>query len=97
MHRSGIVALALLAAAAGLSAAETADPPKPDAEAPKEKLICRGERGGGIGARPKRTCLTRAQWKELDERTRKSVDEMGRSDAAACRLQGQGQMSSSCN
>ncbi|MBS1239577.1 MAG: hypothetical protein H6R45_283 [Proteobacteria bacterium] len=97
MKNAGIIALLVLTAAVAASAAENGGDANGQAEAKKEKLICRTERGAGLGARVKRTCMTKAQWDELAERSKKVADEMGRSGAEACRLKGSEQMTSPCN
>ncbi len=47
------------------------------AEAPKEeKKICRTERATGSLTRQTRICMTAAEWRETQNRTRKGVSEM---------------------
>jgi hypothetical protein len=44
--------------------------------AKQEKKICRTSKMTGSLTRRSRICLTAAQWRELNDRTRKGVDEM---------------------
>jgi hypothetical protein len=45
-------------------------------EAPPEKRICRTEKMTGSLTRRTRICLTEAQWRELNARTQRGVQEM---------------------
>jgi len=76
MKNAGIIALLVLTAQLPLRRRKRRRRER-QAEAKKEKLICRSERGAGLGARAKRTCMTKAQWDELAERSKKVADEMG--------------------
>lgn len=67
------IAMAMTGAAA--SAQEAQEAPK------KEKKICRSEKMTGSLTRSSRICLTEAQWRELNNRTRKGLEEMGQSGA----------------
>jgi predicted secreted protein len=67
--------------AAGLAALAAAGPAlagdEDAAEKPKkEKKICRTESVTGSLARKRRICMTEAEWKEVNDRTRKDVDDM---------------------
>ena len=42
----------------------------------EERKICRTDRVTGSLTRRNRICLTRAQWREVHDRTRRGVDEM---------------------
>ena len=97
MKIAGIAILPVLAAAMSLSAAESGDQTAAQADLKKDKVICKTERGGGIGARSKRICMTRAQWDELAAKSRKGADQAGRTGADACRQQSAQQMTSPCN
>ena len=52
-------------------------------EAKPEKKICRTEKMTGSLTRRSRICLTEAQWRELNNRTKKGVDEMVSSASGA--------------
>ena len=65
-----ILIAGLMAVTATSVAAQEAQQP------PKEKKICRSERMTGSLTRSTRICLTAAQWKEVNDRTRRGVDEM---------------------
>ena len=67
---ASVMAMAVSGPAA--SAQEAQDAPEP----PREKKICRTERATGSLTRRTRTCLTEAQWRELNSRTYKGVSEM---------------------
>lgn len=77
-----IAALApvLLMSAVAVSAAGADEPAATDS-AREEKKICRTERMTGSLTRRTRICLTAEQWRELNDRTRKGLNEMSR-DAA---------------
>ena len=72
--KSLFIAAAMAMAVTGVaaSAQEAQDAPEP----PREKKICRTEKATGSLTRRTRTCLTEAQWRELNNRTRRGVDEM---------------------
>lgn len=72
--KSLFVAAAMAMAVSGVaaSAQEAQDAP----EQPREKKICRTEKATGSLTRRTRICLTEAQWRELNDRTRRGVDEM---------------------
>jgi len=74
---ASLLSLSLVGAPAG---AQDDEGPK------KEKKICRTSKMTGSLTRRSRICLTEAQWRELNNRTRKGVDEMvgGASGAPAC-------------
>jgi len=65
-------AMAMAVTGGAASAQEAQEAP----EAPPEKKICRTERATGSLTRRTRTCLTEAQWRELNSRTYKGVSEM---------------------
>jgi hypothetical protein len=69
--KSILIAAAIAVTLSGVSASA-----QEAAEPPKEKKICRSERMTGSLTRSTRICLTAAQWKEVNDRTRKGVDEM---------------------
>lgn len=77
--KTGLLAAALLALliSAGASAQEAEQPAK------KEKKICRTEKMTGSLTRRSRICLTEAEWRELNDRTRRGVDEMTSSASGA--------------
>ena len=72
------VTTVVAALALSLSGVAVAAQESPEAEiAPvKEKKICRTEKMTGSLTRRTRICMTAAQWKELNDRTRRGVDEM---------------------
>ena len=72
MTKTNLIAAAALLAA---SAALAAPPAAPDGTK-QEKKICKTERMTGSLTRRSRICLTEAQWREVNNRTRKGVDEM---------------------
>ena len=82
--KSSILAAAAIIAFAGVAAsaqeAQNAEQPQ------EEKKICRTERATGSLTRRTRICLTAAQWRELNDRTRKGLNEMasGASGGKAC-------------
>ena len=43
-----------------------------------EKVICKTKKVTGSRTKVKRTCMTKAQWDELAERTKKSMDDFSR-------------------
>jgi hypothetical protein len=67
-----------------------------DEAAKEEKKICRTEKMTGSLTRRSRICLTQAQWRELNNRTRKGVDELQGSGSGASRCIA-GAMDVSCN
>ena len=50
-----------------------------EAEPQEEKKICRTSKVTGSLTRRSRICMTEAQWREVNERTRRGVDEMASS------------------
>ena len=72
--KSILVAAAMAMAASGVaaSAQEAREAPEP----PRERKICRTEKATGSLTRRTRICMTEAQWRELNDRTRRGVDEM---------------------
>jgi len=76
MTKGGIVALAVILATTGAAAAD----PQPDPQQ-SEKKICRTEKATGSLTRRTRICLTEAQWRELNARTQRSMQEMQNSAA----------------
>ena len=75
MKLTGILAATFLVATGGLNAAAPA-PANSDAQARQEKKICRSEKATGSLTRRTRICMTAAEWRELNQRTRRGVDEM---------------------
>jgi hypothetical protein len=67
--KSILVGVALAIAVTGVAAAA-------EDEAPPEKKICRTEKMTGSLTRRTRICLTEAQWRELNSRTQRGVQEM---------------------
>ena len=78
MKLSMIVAAVLMA---GTGAAISAQEAQTDQQAQDEKKICRTERATGSLTRRTRICMTAAQWRELNSRTRKGLEEMGQTGA----------------
>lgn len=71
----------ILAAAVALAMTSvTASAQEADTEK-SEKKICRTEKATGSLTRRTRICLTETQWRELNDRTRRGVDEMNREAA----------------
>jgi len=77
--KSIFVAAALAMTVTGVAASAEEQPAQ---EEPKpEKKICRTDRATGSLTRRTRICMTEAQWRELNSRTRRGVDEMQGSSA----------------
>lgn len=75
--RTSIGMLAALAIAVSGAGAPGAMAAAAKDEAPKkEKKICRTSKMTGSLTRRSRICMTEAQWRELNDRTRRGVDEM---------------------
>ena len=70
-----LIAAAMAMTVTGASAA--AQEAKPE----KEKKICRTEKMTGSLTRRTRICMTESEWRELNTRTRKGLDQMGQSGA----------------
>ena len=70
--KSILMAAAITMAVAGVAA--TAQ--EAQEEPPPERKICRSEKATGSLTRRTRICMTEAQWRELNSRTRRGVDEM---------------------
>ncbi|HWK42662.1 MAG TPA: hypothetical protein VNR60_12120 [Croceibacterium sp.] len=83
MRIPAIAAAALAMTATSAIAAESTE----NAEEKSEKKICRTERMTGSLTRSTRICLTEAQWREVNDRTRRGLDEMGRSAAGGTAVQ----------
>ncbi len=62
--------------AANAAPAEQTRAAAAEAEPQEERKICRTERATGSLTRRTRICLTAAQWREVNDRTRRGVDEM---------------------
>lgn len=79
-----LVADAAEEAAVNSTRAPEDGPAAADGEA--EKKICRTEKATGSLTRRTRICLTQAQWREIQDRSRRGVDEMvgGASGAPSC-------------
>ena len=85
------------AAAASPSAATAAV--EGDGEPQPEKKICRSSKVTGSLTRRSRICMTEAQWREVNDRTRRGMDEMTgmASGAPRCITTGaQGPMDAAC-
>ena len=70
-----MIALVAFTCATSVLAEEAQEAPAPPA---KEKKICRTEKITGSRSRVRRTCLTRAQWDEIAEATRKNMNDFYR-------------------
>jgi hypothetical protein len=68
----GMAAAAMMVSGVALSAQDAQEA----REEPREKKICRTERATGSLTRRTRICMTEAQWRELNSRTYKGVNEM---------------------
>ena len=79
-----IVPAAFAALSTGAMAAAPEQPASAD-PARAEKKICRSERATGSLTRRTRICLTAAEWQELNNRTRRGVDEMVSGASGGCR------------
>lgn len=90
----------LLIASATIAAAPAEQPASDDgaaegaatgvhANAEAERKVCRTEKATGSLTRRTRICLTAAQWREINDRTRRGVDEMvgGASGAQSCKYE----------
>ena len=73
----GVAALAM-AVTGVAAAAQDAEP-----EAAQEKKICRTSKMTGSLTRRTRICMTEAEWRELNARTQRGVDEMNREAAGS--------------
>jgi len=71
-----VLAAALAVTGIAVSAQESQESQGQQEEPKKEKKICRTERATGSLTRRTRICMTDAQWRELNSRTRRGVDEM---------------------
>jgi len=78
MRKVYLASAALLLMAAGAISAQEVQVGSGDDAAAQEKKICRSQRMTGSLTRTTRICLTKAQWDELNTRTRKSVDDISR-------------------
>ena len=65
---------AILLMSAGAIAASAQEQPA-ESEAKEEKKICRVDKATGSLTRRTRVCMTRAQWQEFHNRTRKGLDD----------------------
>ncbi|MBO9519256.1 MAG: hypothetical protein J7493_14425 [Porphyrobacter sp.] len=52
--------------------------------ASQEKKICKTEKMTGSLTRSRRICLTRAEWQELQNRTKRGVDRMTGDSSGGC-------------
>ena len=72
------------------TAASAAPPPEQPAEqgaerpAQPERKVCRTERATGSLTRRTRICLTAAQWREVNDRTRRGLDDLVRGASGGC-------------
>jgi predicted secreted protein len=71
------LAFGLIAVPASAQDAQSAE--SAEEEPKEEKKICRTDRATGSLTRRTRVCLTAAQWRELNSRTKRGMDEMQRS------------------
>ena len=78
-----IVLAAFAALSTGAMAAAPEQPASSD-PARAEKKICRSERATGSLTRRTRICLTAAEWQELNNRTRRGVDDMVSGASGGC-------------
>lgn len=67
---------AIAAAPADQPASEGAAAARAPADSAAEKKICRTEKATGSLTRRTRICMTAAQWREINDRTRRGVGEM---------------------
>jgi hypothetical protein len=74
----GLLALAVLALGVAPALAQDA----PDS-ASEEKKVCKTEKVTGSRTRTQRICMTETQWRELEARTRKGLEEMSQSASGA--------------
>ena len=74
MRQLAIVMAAALAASGVAATAQ--DSQEAQEEPQREKKICRTSKATGSLTRRTRICMTEAQWRELNDRTRRGVDEM---------------------
>lgn len=74
------IGLAICLAAFGVSASAQEAAPE---EAQQEKKICRTQKATGSLTRRTRICMTETQWRELNNRTRRGLEEMGQSGSGA--------------
>ena len=79
------LSMAMAVGGIGSTGLNAAAPAARDAEQPERK-ICRTTKMTGSLTRRTRICLTEAQWRELNDRTRRGLDEMigSASGAPAC-------------
>ena len=83
--RIGIAAAALvMTLTSGGAAAQDAGREAEEA-AKQEKKICRTTKMTGSLTRQRRTCLTATEWRQLNDRTRKGLDELVGSASGAPR------------
>jgi len=84
-----ILGAAMLIVAASALAAPPQEQPAEQAP-PPEKKVCRTERATGSLTRRTRICLTAAQWREVNDRTRRGLDEFVRDASGGCMAPGRG-------
>jgi hypothetical protein len=85
--KNRILGAALLVAAGGVLAAPPQEQPAQQSAqqaAQPEKKICRTERATGSLTRRTRICLTAAQWREINDRTRHGIDEFVGDASGGC-------------
>lgn len=85
--KARILGAALLVVAAGVLAAAPAEQPAQQSAqqaTQPEKKICRTERATGSLTRRTRICLTAAQWREVNNRTRNGIDEFVGDASGGC-------------
>lgn len=82
MKVSAIGAVLVLAVGSAATAVGAAAPPA-DQPAQQEKKICRSEKMTGSLTRRTRICMTEREWRELNDRTRRGVNELQGSGSGA--------------
>lgn len=70
---AAVLAFGLVGAAASAQGTQGAQ------EEPKEKKICRTDKSTGSLTRRTRVCMTEAEWRELNSKVRRGLEEMGQS------------------
>ena len=76
-----VVAMTMAASGLAVSGASAAESEGDGSE--KEKKICRTTKMTGSLTRRTRICMTEAEWRELANRTRKGLEEMGQNASGA--------------
>ena len=76
MKLAAVLAVSLLAITTATAAAEEQAPVDK-----KDKVVCRTDKMTGSRTKIRRTCMTRAQWDEVERKTKKGLDEFNSSAA----------------